>query len=302
VTFDIGEVLSRAGQITWRNKVLWLFSALPIVASFLILPAMLFPMFFLEADSNGTPVVFKNPIFIVIFLVGTILISILSFVLYTAGASSLTVGIIRAETGEGALPFRELLTEGMKYFVRILGIGLLVSVSFSAIFTAISFGLVLFGIVTIGIGFVCAQPLILLIYPLMMLLYALIEQSNAAVVADDLGVMDAISKAWNLLKANFWRILLLSIIVYFAVSILSSIVTLPLMMPMFFFPFLIEPSQVGQSMKILGLVMAVFGFIFLPVMALVQGVAITFMKSAYILAYLRLTRSSNQPTPVEATA
>lgn len=293
MTFDIGEVLSRAIQITWRNKVLWLFSALPVVVSFLILPVMIVPMIFLGTDSSGTPVIFENPVFIVVFVLANILISVLSFALYIAGTSSLTLGIIRAENGDDVLPFRELLKDGMKYFTRILGVGLLIGVGVSLVFTVIFFGLALFGSVTAGIGFICAQPLILLMYPAMMVLYALIEQSNAAVVADDLGVMDAISKAWSLLKAHFWRILLISLIVYIGVSIVSSIVVIPFMMPMFFFPFLLEPSQVEESMRTFGLVMAAFGVILLPVMALVQGVAITFMKSTYVLVYLRLTRSSN---------
>ncbi|MCC6499227.1 MAG: hypothetical protein IT313_03055 [Anaerolineales bacterium] len=301
MTFDIGEVLSRAGQITWRNKVLWLFSALPVAVNFLIFPAMVVPMFLLGFDSDGTPIIFENPILIVGFMLGNILISVLTFVAYTAGSSSLTLGIVRAEDGDGSLLFRDLAKDGVKYFVRILGIGLLVSVSSSLVFTVIMFGLVLFGFVTMGIGFICAQPLILLMYPLMMLLYALIEQSNAAVVADDLSVTDAIAQAWNLLKANFWRILLLSIIVYFAVSILSSVLVVPFMIPFFFFPILFtEPSQVESTFRLFGWIMLAFGVILLPVMALVQGVAITFMKSAYILTYLRLTRPAEQPAPVEA--
>jgi hypothetical protein len=303
VSFDIGEVLSRALHITWRHKVLWLFSALPVVVSFLILPVMIVPMIFFGTDSSGAPVIFENPIFIAFFVLGNILISVLTFVLYIAGASSLTLGIIRVDTGDGVLPFRELLKDGMKYFTRILGVGLLIGVSVSLAFTVIFFGLALFGAVTAGIGFICAQPLILLMYPVMMVLYALIEQSNAAVVADDLGVMDAISKAWSLLKAHFWRILLISLIVYLGVSILSSIVIIPFMMPMFFFPFLLEPSQVEESMRTFGLVMAGFGVILLPVMALVQGIAITFMKSTYALVYLRLTRNQGSaPILSEANA
>ena len=303
MTFDIGEVLSRAGQITWRNKVLWLFSALPIAVNFLIFPVMIVPMFLLGFDSDGMPFIFENPIYIALFMLGNILISILGFVAYAVGSSSLTLGIVRAEDGDGSLHFRDLIKDGMKYFVRILGVGLLIGLTSSLVFTVIMFGLILFGMVTIGIGFICAQPLLLLMYPLMMLLYALIEQSNAAVVTDDLGVMDAVTKAWNLLKTNFWRILLLSIIVYFAASILSSVIVVPFMIPFFFFPILFtEPSQVESSFRMFGWIMLAFGIIFLPIMALVQGVAITFMKSTYILAYLRLTRSSNQLTSVEATA
>lgn len=300
MNFDLGEVLTRAIQITWKNKSFWLFSALPVAVNFLIFPVMILPMIFFDTDSRGQPILFENPIFIIFFMLFAVAISVLTFVLYTAGTSSLTLGIVNVANGEEGLPFRELLKQGMKYFPRILGVGLLVGVTVSVVFTAIFFGMAAFGAVTAGIGFICIQPLFILLYPLMIVLYALIEQSNAAVVADDLGVMDAISKAWNLLKAHFWRILLISLIVYLGVSILSSIVIIPFMMPMFFFPFLLEPSQVEESMRTFGLFMVGFGVILLPVMALVQGIAITFMKTAYVLVYLRLTRPSNQPVPVEA--
>ncbi|MCC6300653.1 MAG: hypothetical protein IT314_15295 [Anaerolineales bacterium] len=302
MNFDIGEVLTRAVQITWKNKIFWLFSALPIAVNFLVFPVATLPMIFFDIDSRGQPILFENPIFIILLILFTVAVSVLGFVAYIASASSLTLGILRAEDGSGSLHFRDLLKDGMQYFTRILGIGLLVGVTFSVVFTVIIWGLALFGVVTMGLGFICAQPLVLLMYPLMMVLYAWIEQSNAAVVADDLGVMDAITKAWNLLKAHFWRILLLSIIVYFAASILSSIIVVPFMIPFFFFPILFtEPSQVESSFRMFGWIMLGFGAILFPLLALVQGVAITFMKSAYVLVYLRLTRPSNLPVPVEAT-
>lgn len=302
MNFDIGDVLSRAIQITWKNKSFWLFSALPIAVNFLIFPAMILPMIFFGTDSRGQPMLFENPVFIIFFILFAIAISVLTFVLYTAGTSSLTLGIVNVTNGEGALPFRELLKQGMKYFTRILGVGLLIGVTVSVVFTAIFFGMAAFGAITAGIGFICIQPFLILMYPLMMMLYALIEQSNAAVVADDLGVTDAISKAWSLTKSNFWRILLVSLIIYFGISVVSSIVVVPFMIPLFFFPFLFtEPSQIETSMRTFGWIMLAFGAILLPVMALVQGITITFMKSAYVIMYLRLARPASRPVPVEAT-
>lgn len=303
MSFDIGEVLSRAIQITWKNKSFWLFSALPVAVNFLIFPVMILPMILFGTDSRGQPILFENPVFIIFFVMFAVAISVSSFVLYIAGTASLTLGIVNVANGEERPSFRELLKQGMKYFTRILGVGLLVGVTVSVVITAIFFGMTAFGAITAGIGFICIQPFFILMYPLMMVLYALIEQSNAAVVADDLGVMDAISKAWNLFKTNVWRILLISLIIYFGVSVVSSFVVLPFMVPFFFFPFLFtEPSQVETSMRTFGLVMLAFGAILLPVMVFVQGITITFMKSAYILVYLRLTRSSVAPVVMEANA
>ena len=48
----------------------------------------------------------------------------------------------------------------------------------------------------------------------------------------------------------------------------------------------------------------IFGSVLLPVMALVQGFSLTYMKSAMMLVYLRLTRSqaSSAPVLLEANA
>lgn len=300
MSFDIVEVLNRAFQITWKNKVLWLFGALPSAVSFLIFPIVLMPMILSGTDSRGNPQVFENPAFIAVFVLGTIIISLLSFVLYIAGFSALTLGIYRAANGEAALPLRELLREAMKYLGRIIGLMLIFTVAFSAVFTTILFILMLFGLVTMGMGFICMQPLMLLLTPVIWTAQALIEQAQAAVVADDLGVRDALYKSWTLIKSNFWRILLISLIIYFGISTLTSLIIVPVMFPFFFVPFLFGSSGFENTMVLVGLVIAAFGAIFLSGMALVQGITITFMKSTYLLVYLRLTRSPNVPIAVDA--
>ena len=303
MNFDLGEILTRAFHITWKHKVLWLFSALPVLVGFLIIPIFIIPIFFSGVDSRGNPVIFENPIFIVLFIVFNIFISILSFLLYALSASSVTLGILRVEEGSEILNFQGLFRDGMKYFVRILGVGLLIGVGISLVFTAIFFVMALFGIVTMGIGFICVQPLIILMYPLMMVLYAFIEQSQAAVVADDMGVTQAIAKGWELLKADFWRLMLISLIIYLGVGIVTSVILTPFMLPFFFLPLLFETSFFESGPQSFGLAMIIFMLIFLPVLALVQGVTITFMKSAYVLVYLRLTRTQdNAPILPESNA
>jgi len=38
MSFDFGDVITRAARITWKNKVLWLFSALPVLMGIVIFP------------------------------------------------------------------------------------------------------------------------------------------------------------------------------------------------------------------------------------------------------------------------
>jgi hypothetical protein len=159
------------------------------------------------------------------------------------------------------------------------------------------------GAVTMGLGFICLQPLMLLLYPLMLVLYGVIEESQVAVIVDSLGVTDAVRRGWELVKSNFWRITLISLIVYLGIGFLSSIVMLPLMSPFFLIPFLMSNGQFQITPRTMMLFVGGFSLIFLPIMALIQGITITFLKTTYTLVYMRLTRSQdNTPVVLETNA
>jgi len=300
VSFEIGDVLSRALQITWRHKSFWGFVILPLLISFLAIPLYFLPLMFLDESAGSSPSFLVNPIFFALFIVLHLVIVLISFVLVTFGYSSLTLGIVRVERGEAGTTFKELLQDGKKYFPRMLGVMAITYLGFSFVFFALFACLALFGMVTAGIGFICAQPLIIVLYPVMMIVYAFMEQSQAAVVVDEIGVTKAIAKGWVLLKANFWRLVLISLIIYLGISIVSSIVVMPFMIPFFFFPFLFESSNFEP--RTFGLTMIGFMLLLMPVLALVQGVTITFMKSTYVLVYIQLTHSSNANPEIQEAA
>ena len=45
MTFDFGELLSRAWQITWKHKMLWVFGFVQTMAGLLLLPLAIIPAF-----------------------------------------------------------------------------------------------------------------------------------------------------------------------------------------------------------------------------------------------------------------
>lgn len=302
MNFDFGEILTRAGQITWKHKILWLFSALPVLLSFLIFPLVFLPIFLTDFDSYNQPFFVDQPIYILLFIGFSFFISILSFALSIISSSSVTLGVVQVEGGAEKLETAKLFEDGRKFWVRILGVMLLVGLAVSLVFLVIFGCMTLFGALTMGLGFICMQPLFLLMYPLMLVLYGIIEESQAAVIVDDLGVTDAIQRGWELVRANFWRILLISLIVYLGISILGGIVAIPFMIPFFFLPFFMEGSS-GFDMRTVMLITGGFTLLLLPVMALVQGIGMTFLKTTYALVYLRLTKPRHEaPVVIEANA
>jgi len=303
VNFDFGEILSSALRTTWKHKILWVFNALPALLSLLIFPLMFVPVFFIDEGSYRTLLFVEEPTYIVVFVVLSIVITLLSYVLIGVSSSATILGVMRADGGKESFTFSELFNDSKPYWWRVLGVMLLIGFGVFAFFAVIFMCFAAFGTVTAGLGFICLQPLMLLMYPLMLILYGIIEESQVAVIADELGVTDAIRRGWELVRANFWRVVLISLIAYFGVTFLSGIVMFPLMSPFFLIPFFMDSGTSEFNPRTMMLFMGGFSLIFIPVMALVQGITLTFLKSTYTLVYLRLTKpQDNAPVVLEEKA
>jgi len=109
-----------------------------------------------------------------------------------------------------------------------------------------------------------------------------------AIIADELKVINALRRAYELIKSKIWKSMLITLIVYFGMNILISMVNFPLMIPMFFF--MMRTMQAGPDFNTMIRIQAVFGVVILPLMALLQGFSLTYIKSAMMLTCLRLTR------------
>lgn len=304
MNLDLGDILTRAWKITWKHKVLWAISILPFLTMFLFLPIWSIIVFQDNVDYNALSRWMENPTYMTIAIVLYLVVMVFSVFLQIASRSSLTLGIYRAEAVLQPVTFVGLLRNGFQYFWRILGISLVIGIGIMVLFVAFFLILGALSVVTMGIAMICFQPLFILMIPLFLLVLTLIEQSESAIVADELNVLDALERAYKLIKSNFWKYLLITLIVYFGMNILISIVTFPLMIPMFFF--MMRSMEAGPDFNTIIRMQAVLGVVILPLMALVQGFSLTYMKSAMMLTYLRLTRpavsSPLLPGTVEAIA
>ena len=293
---ELGEVLTRAFQITWKNKVLWAISALPILASFLIIPIWLFMAFAGDFDTGRMPRLFENEGFIILAIFFYVIVFAISLVLQIISRSSGTLGVYRAEAGTQPITFMDLLKDGFSYFLRILGISLLaasVYIAFMLVFFACT---TVASIATLGLASICLQPLFLLLFPLILLLMTFMEQAEAAVVVDGLSLVDAAKRSYDLVRANLLTFTLLIVVIYFGMTMLSSFIVIPFMIPMFFF--MIPGLESGMlDFSNIILLQAIFMAVLLPIMAVVQGVSLTYLKSAMMVTYLRLARPASAPQP-----
>jgi hypothetical protein len=288
MSFDYSNILTRAGQITWKHKSIWGLLMLPVLTAFL--PFILFFILFLviigiaEWDVSET-------MFVVLTIVFLLLFGLSAAVNYAVGSlfnSAATLGIVRAERGEGSTKFMDLLRDGAPYFWRILGLILVVNLTIGLIFTIFNLLAFVLILVTIGMASICLQPIMILLMPFMFLMVGVLEAAQIAIVVEGMSVMDAVKRALQVVRAHVWKYVIITLIVYFGSSILTSIFITPLMLPIFFVPFLLGLGHEisGQSVV---LISVLFSCIFIPLMILISGVLGVFMKASLDITYLRLT-------------
>jgi len=158
-------------------------------------------------------------------------------------------------------------------------------------------------VVTLGFGTICAFPLFFLFIPIGILVFSLMEQAMSAIIVDNLGVFDALGRAWDLVKKNLGVMALMSIIIYLGSMIVGMIISLPMMIPMFGF---ISSMGAEPDFEAFGKIfrnMIWWTLAFSPLYAVFQGVLLTFMQSAWTLTYMRLTKPQGTLLPAaEANA
>jgi hypothetical protein len=290
MNLDLGEVLNRTWQITWKHKVLWVYGFLQTLASLLLLPLVFIPVFvpLMTGGAGQFERFVREPWFFLIFIVIFLVFLLALYPLSVLVNGALSIGVLRAERGEEKLSFMELIRESLPFFWRILGIMLLFTVgmmlvmfAFSAVQTALS-------VVTLGIASICMAPLSFLLYPAMFVWYIWMEQSMAAIVVDNMNVTDAAKQGWQVFRNNIAGVAVIGLVLYFGASIIGMIAVMPLMVPFFALPFAMGVEEFNRTILV---VAGVCATIYLPLFAVFQGAMIALMKSGWILTYLRLTRS-----------
>jgi hypothetical protein len=239
----------------------------------------------------------NEPWVIVAFVVLTFILMIPIMFVGIIAQLTTTYGAVKVEKGAEKLAFRELFSESLPYFWRILGLYALFGGIWMLIVLAFMVVNIFASIITLGLASLCFMPLFLLLIPVVILGYSVLELAQAAIIADDMRTMDAISRSWKLFRANWLGVILLMVILYFAMTMLLSVFMVPMMFPMMLFPLAIESHGKFNTL------MLVFFFVLFPIMStfmyIVQGILMAFFQSAWAVAYIRLNRNANTPVVLE---
>ena len=291
MNFDIGDVLTQAWQITWKNKSLWWFG---IIIALAISPIFLFILLPLSIPFlTESPAVNLNPSLILWTLIGFMfLLMVFFFVVYILSAlinTAVILGIWRAAEGKERVALLELLKNSLPFFWRVLGVMFLYTAAIMIVNIGVQVFATLISIVTLGLGALCVMPLTLLLYPVMFIASVWLELAINSIVIDKMAVMEAARNGWRMIRNNVMAVILVTIVVYFGISIFSSFMIVPVMIPFFMIPFAFLG---GNPHWIILAVAIVFGLLSVPVFALITGVVSTFARSVWVLTYRRLSRSA----------
>lgn len=300
---DFGEVLSRAWQIIWKHKALWIFGILAGCTSGSSnsamqdfsysfdggeLPRNLQPYFDRTFGVEG----WQAAAFIAVIVLVVLVLIVLAVFLGTIGRIGLIRGTLKAEQSSESLSFGELFRGGMPYFWRVFGLNLFIALVIAAIAIVFAILAMVTAFATLGIALICMIPLFCLLLPVGWFVGIIIEQANVALVVEDIGILEAIQRGWDVVKDNVGAMIVMGLILLIGGGIAAALLTVPfalVVLPVVFGA--VSGNDAGLGLGI-G-VSLLCGVVYLPILLVLSGILRAYIGSAWTLTYLRL---SSKPT------
>ncbi len=298
---DFGYVLKRAWEIIWKFKVLWIFGILASCGQASgSSGGNSGYRFSVQDTTTGTQIEQffgqLNPAIITLLIIVAVIIIlalvVLAILLGTVGRVGLIRGTVKAEQGVAKLTFGELWRDGLAYFWRVFGLNLLIGIII--LFAILVFGIlgVILSIGTLGIFLIC------LLIPVMWLLSIIIEQANIALVVENLDIIEAIKRGWQVFIDNIGSMIVMGLILIVGVGLIGGlIIGLPLLA-------VAAPAALAITTGVAenirnGVILSIVLFlVYLPFLLVLSGILRAYTQSAWTLTYLRLTTKPSA-LPVE---
>jgi hypothetical protein len=296
---NFGEVLSRAWQIVWRHKVLWIFGILTSCGGNTNGGAS--SNYSVSTDTGALPPQWQSffdqwanlPGWQIALIVGAVLLVILALVvlaifLGTIGRVGLIRGTQLADQGAQRMAFGELFGASLPYFWRVFGLNFLFGLAIFVLVLLIVAPFILLAVFTMGLGALCVLPLICVLVPLAWFATVVVEQGSVAIVVDNLGIGDGFRRGWELVRSNLGSFIVMALILLLGVGLIgSAIIALPLGL-------VVLPAIVGTvadtpQVQGGGYLTAALCFVaYLPILLVLSGILRAYIGSAWTLTYLRL--------------
>jgi hypothetical protein len=284
---DYGGLVKKALEIMWKFKYLWIFG------------------FFLEFGSGGGSFIGNLPeklhcplrdafggflmsAILVLIAVG-FLVFLVFLIMYIISQGGMIHCVWRMQMGENP-SFRDGWDAGIKNFLRILGISILmlILIVMAAVITLGPFVLLIISLKALGIlsAFILFPIfLVLLVTLLLVNLYA-----TRVCVIENKGVFDSIGAGWEMLKNNLVPSLVMGLIgIGSTFAYVTGFVLVGLLLAV---PFII----IAAINLVTGIFLGVLvGLVYIGIVSAIWG---TYIDSLWTLAYLEIKKLSPQAAAV----
>ena len=329
---EFGQILTRAWQITWKNKSLWVFGFLIALVSetasggsnSMNLRNQISDMD-LSANSEFLPPEIRSFIewlkaidwnsawVYAAFAAGCVLIVwILLNLLSIRGHGGLIAGILKADTGE-KITVREAWSMGGRYFGRLLAVTIidfLIRLAMVVVASLVIFGALMLimdrflygggdfpGVIVFPLLFICPMYCGLFMAATLLSFYFYILK--LAVVIEDMGTTASFRRAWKVIRGSLGPLVIIGLIIFslsLGVGVLSLLWTAPAI-GVFLAGIWPMTHEMGMlNMTLLYLAGALF-LLSLPVGWLVSAIWVTWSNAVYTLVYQRLISAAISAAP-----
>jgi small-conductance mechanosensitive channel len=313
MNFNFGEVLSRAWQIIWKHKVLWIFGILASCSQGgrgfnsgssggggnggtgpTNIPPQL-ERFFEMITQNAVP-------FIAIAVSLVCIFWLIAIFLGTIGRIGLIRGTWQVEDGAQNLVFGQLFSESTPYFWRLFGLSLLLGLPFVLLIGGFAAALIVFGISmsqgndASAIGLIGILPILIgclcLLIPVGIVINMIVRQAERAIVLENASVIPSLSRGWDVFRNHLGEIILMAIILGVIGLVAGFIIAIPVFI-------VLVPAVIafaagnGENWTpmIAGVALLC---LYIPIAWLLNGIVISFAETAWTLTYMRLTGKPNR--------
>ena len=299
---DYGYALTRAWQIAWKYKVLWIFGILAGCGSNSNSSNADF-----SRDYNEIPpeivefgdkmlVFFSQPAAIIGLILFVVLLVVIAIFFNTIGRIGLISGTYKAEMGAEKLGFGELFKDGTSRFWSFFGMNFFVSLPFIIVIVGL-----------VGAGFFAAisaenmsgaEEFLTGFIPTICILFCclfffalffgmLVQQAQNAMIIEKRGISASLMRGWEVFKSNLGHILLMAVILFIISIVVGVIIALPILIILIpaAISFVVDGAQSIQPLILMGLCMVAY----FPVLLVASGILTTYVQAVWTLLYLQLT-------------
>jgi hypothetical protein len=299
---DYGEVLRRSWQITWKYKGLWVLGILSSCSGGgggggggangqasgfrgYQTGGQEFPQLqhFFNSIAPQTWILIGIVVLLLVLVIGLIFL-----VLGVIGDGGL-IGAFNVADSGGQTGLGQAFRMGTTYFWKLLGVRILFWIIGLVVGLVVAVAVILVTIGTFGIGLLCLLPLLCLLIPAGLVVGVYVMLTQIALVIENLGVLDAFRRAWEVLKANLGPIIVMGLIVVIGswlVGLLLAVPLIAIVLPVGFALALGTKTAANSGLIFAGLCLVVY----VPVLIVLNGILRTYITGVWTLTYRRLTQ------------